>query len=60
MGFMHDQLADGRSIRLSQYHWEYLDYIQHFATQWMWQYNYECPNMALGRITPKQRLAMAA
>jgi len=26
----------------------------------MWSYNYERPNMALGGITPKQRLAMAA
>jgi putative transposase len=26
----------------------------------MWSYNHERPNMALGGITPKQRLAMAA
>jgi len=26
----------------------------------MWQYNHDRPNMALGGITPKQRLAMAA
>ncbi|MBK6651148.1 MAG: hypothetical protein IPG42_16580 [Betaproteobacteria bacterium] len=25
------------------------------ATQWMWMYNHERPNMALGGITPKQR-----
>ena len=30
------------------------------ATQWMWKYNHYLPNMALGGITPKQRLAMAA
>jgi putative transposase len=30
------------------------------ATQWMWKYNHERPNMALGGITPKQRLAMSA
>jgi putative transposase len=30
------------------------------ATQWMWTYNHDRPNMALGGITPKQRLAMAA
>lgn len=29
-----------------------------FATQWMWRYNHERPNMALGGITPKQRLAI--
>jgi len=27
---------------------------------WMWMYNHERPNMALGGMTPKQRLAMAA
>ncbi|TYK68203.1 transposase, partial [Comamonas sp. Z1] len=27
---------------------------------WMWTYNHERPNMALGGFTPKQRLAMAA
>lgn len=45
---------------LSQYHWEDLDHIQQFATNWMWTYNHERPNMALGGIIPKQRLAMAA
>jgi putative transposase len=34
--------------------------VQEFATQWMWRYNHERPNMALGGITPKQRLTMAA
>ena len=52
-----------RTVRyewLSQYHWEDLDHVQHAATEWMWTYNHERPNMALGGITPKQRLAMAA
>jgi hypothetical protein len=30
-----------------------------YATNWMWTYNHERPNMALGGITPKQKLAMA-
>jgi transposase InsO family protein len=30
------------------------------AADWMWTYNHERPNMALGGFTPKQRLAMAA
>ncbi len=34
--------------------------VQDFATQWMWSCNHERPNMALGGITPKQRLAMTA
>lgn len=52
-----------RTVRyewLGQYHWASLDEVQDHATQWMWTYNHERPNMALGGITPKQRLAMAA
>ena len=52
-----------RTVRyewLSHYHWRNLDEVRDYATQWMWQYNHERPNMALGGITPKQRLAMAA
>lgn len=52
-----------RTVRyewLSQYHWDDLDHLQRVATQWMWSYNHERPNMALGGFTPKQRLAMAA
>jgi putative transposase len=52
-----------RTVRyewLSQYHWDDLDHVQRIATQWMWSYNHERPNMALGGFTPKQRLAMAA
>lgn len=52
-----------RTVRydwLSQYYWTDLDEVQHFATRWMYDYNHDRPNMALGGITPKQRLAMAA
>lgn len=52
-----------RTVRyewLSQHHWDNLDQVQKVATQWMWFYNHERPNMALGGFTPKQRLAMAA
>ena len=45
---------------LSQYCWENLQEVQLYATEWLWKYNHERPNMALGGITPKQRLAMAA
>ena len=45
---------------LSQHYWTDLQEVQMFATQWMWKYNHDRPNMALGGITPKQRLAMAA
>jgi putative transposase len=52
-----------RTVRyewLSQYYWTDLEEVQLFATQWMYGYNHERPNMALGGFTPKQRLAMAA
>ena len=52
-----------RTVRyewLSQYYWKDLDEVREFATQWVWHYNHERPNMALGGFTPKQRLAMAA
>jgi len=52
-----------RTVRyewLSQYYWKDLDEVRDFATQWVWHYNHERPNMALGGFTPKQRLAMAA
>lgn len=52
-----------RTVRyewLSQYYWKDLAHVQHFATEWMWKYNHERPNMGLGGFTPKQRLAAAA
>ena len=45
---------------LSQYYWSDLAEVQDFATKWMWSYNHDRPNMALGGFTPKQLLAMAA
>lgn len=52
-----------RTVRyewLSQYYWDNLDEVREHATRWMYNYNHNRPNMALGGITPKQRLAMAA
>lgn len=40
--------------------WEDLDQVQSFATDWMWQYNHDRPHMALGGMTPSQRLVMNA
>jgi len=34
--------------------------VQDKATRWLWTYNHERPNMALGGITPAMKLAMAA
>lgn len=33
-----------------------LEEVQRGATTWLWSYNHERPNMALGGITPKQKL----
>jgi putative transposase len=52
-----------RTVRyewLAQYLFKSIDKVQEFATSWLWKYNHESPNMALGGFTPKQRLAMAA
>ena len=52
-----------RTVRydwLGQYLFETLAEVQEFATRWLWMYKNERPNMALGGITPKQRLAIVA
>jgi len=37
-----------------------IEEVQDTATQWLWTYNHERPNMALGGITPIMKLALAA
>ena len=37
-----------------------IDHAQETGTEWLWRYNAERPNMALGGITPYQKLNMAA
>ena len=37
-----------------------LDEAQDFATQWLWTYNNDRPNMGIGGITPAQKLKMAS
>jgi putative transposase len=52
-----------RTVRydwLAQHLFDDLGQIQEHATDWMWIYNHERPNMAIGGITPKMKLAMAA
>ena len=52
-----------RTVRydwLGQYLFDTLDEVQEFATRWLWHYNHERPNMGLGGITPKQKLALVA
>ncbi len=50
-----------RTVRydwLGQYLFDSIEQVQAHATNWMWTYNHERPNMALGGITPKQKLAL--
>ncbi|WP_244426478.1 integrase core domain-containing protein, partial [Rhizobium sp. PDO1-076] len=52
-----------RTVRhewLDQYIIENIEEAQEFATQWLWTYNNERPNMGIGGITPAQKLKMAA
>jgi transposase InsO family protein len=37
-----------------------IEEAQEFATQWLWAYNNERPNMGIGGITPAQKLKTAA
>ena len=37
-----------------------IEQVQDKATRWLWTYNHERPNIALGGITPMQKLALAA
>lgn len=52
-----------RTVRydwLGQYLFASIEEVAEFATRWLWTYNNERPNMALGGITPKQKLALMA
>ena len=39
---------------------ESIEEAQQIATDWLWTYNHERPNMGIGGITPAQKLKMAA
>ena len=48
-----------RTVRhewLGQYLFADITEVQDTATEWLWTYNHERPNMALGGITPAQKL----
>ena len=52
-----------RTVRhewLDQYIIETIEEAQDFATQWLWTYNNDRPNMGIGGLTPAQKLKMAA
>jgi putative transposase len=45
---------------LSQYIFETIQEAQDQATEWLWTYNNERPNMGIGGITPAMKLKTAA
>jgi putative transposase len=52
-----------RTVRydwLNQYLFHDVEEVQYYATQWLWTYNNERTNMALGGLNPAMKLAMAA
>ena len=52
-----------RTVRydwLNQYLIGTIEQVREYATRWLWTYNHERPNMGLGGITPKQKLALVA
>ena len=52
-----------RTIRhewLDQYIIETIEEAQNHATQWLWTYNNDHPNLGIGRITPAMKLKTAA
>ena len=52
-----------RTVRydwLAQYLFDSINEVQESATRWLWTYNHDRTNMALGGITPMQKLKLAA
>lgn len=52
-----------RTVRhewLGQYIFETIAEVQDHATDWLWTYNNDRPNMGIGGITPAQKLKLAA
>ncbi len=43
---------------LNQYIFKEIEDVQIATTKWLWTYNNERPNMALGGITPNQKLTI--
>ncbi|MGX0905444.1 transposase InsO family protein, partial [Roseovarius sp. MBR-79] len=57
----HLQISTTFATRpLDQYIIESIEEAQDQATQWLWTYNNDRPNMGIGGITPAMKLKMAA
>ncbi len=52
--------AGQRDEWLGQYIFETIEEAQDQATEWLWTYNNERPNMGIGGITPAMKLKTAA
>ena len=44
---------------MTHFLWESIDQVQEAAARWLWTYNHERPNTAIGGITPRQELEIA-
>ena len=52
-----------RTVRydwLAHYLFESIEEVEQHATNWLWTYNHERPNMGIGGITPKQKQVLVA
>jgi putative transposase len=49
-----------RTVRHEWFDQHIVEKAQHFATQWLWTYNHERPNVGIGGMTPAQKLNAAA
>jgi len=57
---MGNQIKAVRYDWLSQHLFSTIEQVQDFATRWLWSYNHERPNTAIGGIPPVQKLALVA
>jgi putative transposase len=58
--FSRPNIISVRHEWLDQYIIETIEEAQDHATQWLWTYNNDRPNMGIGGITPAQKLKLAA
>ncbi len=56
---MHGGWA-ARCTWLDHYIFDTIEEVQQIATEWLWTYNNERPNMGIGGITPAMKLKTAA
>ena len=59
-GYIESYNRTVRGEWLVQYIFETIEEAQDQATEWLWTYNNERPNMAIGGVTPAMKLKTAA